>query len=80
MARPVSVRALPNFRIWLRYSDGVEGEVTGTATVERDKWRIELTVVRRDSIPFETEGQKHQAEARLRATYVMTRAVQRVSP
>ncbi len=27
MIRPVSVRALPNFRIWLRYNDGVEGEV-----------------------------------------------------
>lgn len=27
MARPTSVKALPNFRIWLRYSDGVEGEV-----------------------------------------------------
>ncbi len=27
MVRPVSVRALSNFRIWLRYSDGVEGEV-----------------------------------------------------
>jgi len=27
MVRPVSVRALPAFRIWLRYSDGVEGEV-----------------------------------------------------
>lgn len=27
MVRPVSVKALPNFRIWLRYNDGVEGEV-----------------------------------------------------
>lgn len=27
MVRPTSVKALPNFRIWLRYSDGVEGEV-----------------------------------------------------
>lgn len=27
MARPTSVKALPSFRIWLRYSDGVEGEV-----------------------------------------------------
>jgi hypothetical protein len=25
--RPVEVRALPNYRIWLRYDDGVEGEV-----------------------------------------------------
>lgn len=27
MVRPTSVKALPNFRIWLRYSDGAEGEV-----------------------------------------------------
>lgn len=27
MVRPTSVKALPDFRIWLRYSDGVEGEV-----------------------------------------------------
>ncbi len=27
MIRPVSVKALPNFRLWLRYNDGVEGEV-----------------------------------------------------
>ncbi len=27
MPRPVAVRALPGFKLWLRYSDGVEGEV-----------------------------------------------------
>ena len=27
MVRLVAVKALPNFRIWLRYNDGVEGEV-----------------------------------------------------
>lgn len=27
MPRPTDVRALPNHRIWLRYDDGVEGEV-----------------------------------------------------
>ena len=27
MARPIEVKALPNFRIWLRYDDGTEGEV-----------------------------------------------------
>ncbi len=27
MVRPLSVRALPNHRIWLRYNDGAEGEV-----------------------------------------------------
>jgi hypothetical protein len=27
MARPVEVKALPNFRIWLRYDDGVAGEL-----------------------------------------------------
>jgi hypothetical protein len=27
MTRPIEVKALPNFRIWLRYDDGVEGEI-----------------------------------------------------
>lgn len=27
MARPIEVRALKGYRLWLRYSDGVEGEV-----------------------------------------------------
>ena len=27
MARPVEVKALPNFRIWLRYDDGAKGEI-----------------------------------------------------
>ena len=27
MFRPVQVRALPNYKLWVRYSDGVEGEV-----------------------------------------------------
>jgi hypothetical protein len=27
MAKPVEVKALANYRIWLRYDDGTEGEV-----------------------------------------------------
>jgi hypothetical protein len=27
MIRPVEVRPLPSYRIWLRYADGTEGEV-----------------------------------------------------
>jgi hypothetical protein len=27
MAQPIEVKALSNFRIWLRYDDGTEGEV-----------------------------------------------------
>ncbi|MEI6245521.1 MAG: DUF2442 domain-containing protein [Acidobacteriota bacterium] len=27
MPKPVEVRALANFRIWLRYDDGIQGEV-----------------------------------------------------
>lgn len=26
-ARPIAVKALPNFRIWLRYDDGTDGEI-----------------------------------------------------
>ena len=27
MFKPVAVKALPGYRLWLRYADGVEGEV-----------------------------------------------------
>ena len=27
MLRPVALRALPDYKLWLRYSDGAEGEV-----------------------------------------------------
>jgi len=27
MFKPVEVKALPNYKIWVKYSDGVEGEV-----------------------------------------------------
>ena len=27
MARPIEVKALQNFRIWVRYDDGAEGEI-----------------------------------------------------
>ncbi|HYC53451.1 MAG TPA: DUF2442 domain-containing protein [Candidatus Binatia bacterium] len=27
MPRPIAARPLPNYRLWLRYDDGVEGEV-----------------------------------------------------
>ena len=27
MALPVAVKALPHFRLWLRYDDGIEGEI-----------------------------------------------------
>lgn len=27
MFRPIAVRALPGYRLWVRYADGVEGEV-----------------------------------------------------
>jgi hypothetical protein len=27
MARPIEVKALPDFRIWLHYDDGTEGEI-----------------------------------------------------
>ncbi|PZD73361.1 hypothetical protein C1752_02177 [Acaryochloris thomasi RCC1774] len=27
MLKPVEVKALPNYRLWLRYSNGTEGEV-----------------------------------------------------
>ena len=41
MARPVEVKALPNFRIWLRYDDGTTGDVDLSDLVGRgvfDAW------------------------------------------
>ena len=31
MFKPVEVKALPNYRIWVKYSDGVQGEVDAPA-------------------------------------------------
>ena len=33
MLKPTHVEALPHYRLWLRYSDGVEGEVDLSALV-----------------------------------------------
>jgi hypothetical protein len=33
--RPIQVRALPHYRLWLRYDDGAEGEVDLSSLVER---------------------------------------------
>lgn len=27
MVKPIQVKALPNYKLWLKYADGVEGEV-----------------------------------------------------
>ena len=50
LALPVEVRALAPFRIWLRYSDGVEGEVdlgslAGSGVFEAWKDRAALDAV-----------------------------------
>ena len=42
MVRPVAVRALPEHRIWIRFSDGVEGEVDLSGLVGKgvfSQWR-----------------------------------------
>ena len=35
MPRPLEVKPLPNYRLWLRYDDGVEGEVDLSGLVGR---------------------------------------------
>ena len=39
-ARPVRVRARDGFRIWIRYSDGVEGEVDLSALAGKGVCRV----------------------------------------
>ena len=40
MLRPVAVKALPDFKLWLRYSDGVEGEVDLSELAEKGVFKI----------------------------------------
>lgn len=40
MLRPLDVRALPSYRLWLRYSDGTEGEVDLSHLVGRGVFTI----------------------------------------
>ena len=42
MPRPIDVRARPNYRLWLRFDDGIEGEVDLSSLVGRgvfETWR-----------------------------------------
>lgn len=39
-ARPVRVRARDGYRIWIRYSDGVEGEVDLSALAGKGVFRV----------------------------------------
>jgi hypothetical protein len=57
---------------------GTDGQLTGTAIVEADKWGVELDVVRRDAIPFQTGGQSHEAATQLTAHYSITRVFERL--
>jgi hypothetical protein len=40
MPKPVEVKALPQYRIWLRYDDGVQGEVDLSDLAGRGVFRI----------------------------------------
>lgn len=40
MPKPVEVKALPGYRIWLRYEDGVEGDVDLSAFVGRGVFQV----------------------------------------
>ncbi|MFC2173405.1 DUF2442 domain-containing protein [Acidobacteriota bacterium] len=39
MNRPVEIRALDGYKIWIRYSDGIEGEVDLSALLGRGVFR-----------------------------------------
>ena len=40
MFKPVAVKALPGYRLWLRYDDGVEGEVDFSHLVGKGVFRL----------------------------------------
>jgi len=40
MFKPVDIKALPKYRLWVRYSDGVEGEVDLSHLVGRGVFSI----------------------------------------
>lgn len=38
--RPIAVKSLPNYRLWLRYSDGAEGEVDFSRLAGKGVFRL----------------------------------------
>ena len=40
MFKPVKVKALPDYKIWLKYSDGVEGEVDFSNLVGKGVFKL----------------------------------------
>jgi hypothetical protein len=40
MVKPVAIKALENYKIWIKYTDGVEGEVDLSGLVGRGVFKI----------------------------------------
>ena len=56
MARPVEVKALPNFRIWLRYDDGTKGEIDLSDLAGRGVFKSWENVTFFDSVRLGAHG------------------------
>ena len=56
MTRPVEVKALPHFRIWLRYDDGTQGEVDLSDLVGRGVFQARNDVAFFDSVRLGSHG------------------------
>ena len=56
MTRPVEVKALPNFQIWLRYDDGTQGEVDLSDLVGRGVFLAWNDVAFFDSVRLGSHG------------------------
>lgn len=45
MVKPVEVKALPNYKLWVKYSDGVQGEVDLSHLVGRVSFYYGMIIV-----------------------------------
>jgi hypothetical protein len=56
VARPIDVKALPNFRIWLRYDDGTEGTVDLSDLAGRGVFKAWCDLAFFDAVHLDAHG------------------------
>ena len=63
MLKPIEVRALPGYRLWLRYSDGAEGEVDLSEFAGRGVFKLWDDYDRFRAVSIGAQGQIAWSEA-----------------